>query len=584
MMKTGKQPRIPWMLPGAAVTLLLLSFALVFGRYSPAFNAPNKMSETNAPSPENSLAFYQWSYLSEGQYFAADGQAMKVVCKAQGNWQVKAQDSHLVIESFRCNDQNLTPKEEYRFKAAELLALDPKTVSAASPINALALALAREVNLGVGEFPEQEDRWSYSEERLEGSLVRIVRLPVRGRSLEWTKNYQGFVPSRPEMQHKISSESSGRSRASKGLSPFEALEVLHMKETESVSRGRTKVSSVNVSIEIKRSSSDRKALSLNSTPLPIAVTVSNPEISRREVLDLWNNFLAHPGHEKAVNDPLYVRLKLAFRHDPKFTEEFRHKLENYAPDSEEFKLLLGALAYAGSEEASNILVESAEAKAVDPVWQRAIAPVLGLATKPTDASWNYLDKLRRLSKDPEIQKVSELAMASEYGKGFRSKASEDFVASVRSLDTNVRENITSILDLVGNAALEDELPRLSEWAKSPDTDLRSAVAESLRLMKSRGSEELLLQLLEDAAIEVKRSAAHAFETRTLSLEALPMILSALGKSKDELLFVSLLETLYAARSLDPELWSKLKAMHGSARFSPALEQRWTELESSLETN
>lgn len=582
MMKTGQQPRIPWMLPGAAAILLLLSFAIY--HFSPALSSPTIQTKHSSSSAEHSRAFYQWSYLSEGVYYGTDGQEMKVDCKAHGLWQVETADSHLAIESFRCNDQDLTPTDEFEFNPSALLALDPKTISAASPINSLALALAREVNMGLPVIPSDHDHWTYEEERLEGSLKRQVTISERGQALRWSKNYKGFIPSRPEMVQRISSECSGVSQGTSGLSPFQALEELHMKEMESVFRGSAKVSSATVSIEIKRVSGDTKPLASASMPLPLALHQTDPEKSRQEVLDLWTNFLSHPHSDTSANDPLYIRLKLAFRHDPKFTEEFRHTLENFAPDSEEFKLLLGALAYAGNEEATNILVQSAEAKAADPAWQRAIAPVLGLASKPTEASWHYLEALQKRQGDPEIQKVAELAMASEYGKGFRSKESEAFVESLRKRDPNKMENITSILDLVGNAALEDELPRLKEWATRPEVELRSAVATAVRLMKSRESEELLLQLLGDTAIEVERSAAHAFETRILNREALPAILGALARSQDELLSVSLLETVYAARALDPELLPKLKSLHGGVRSSPALEQRWTELEQSLRTN
>ncbi|RYZ58253.1 MAG: hypothetical protein EOP07_07615 [Proteobacteria bacterium] len=312
--------------------------------------------------------------------------------------------------------------------------------------------------------------------------------------------------------------------------------------------------------------------------MPLSIR-KDPEIERRQILSEWNQFLKDPPSSKASADPLYVRMKLAFRHDPSLVNEFRHTLERYAPDSEEFKLLLGALAYAGSEEATNALIESALVKGNDPAWQTAIAPVLGLSPKPTQASWDYLESIRKNSDDQDLRKGAELALAGQIKQGMQSSRSEAFIKEVLGRDASGPE-IYSMLDVIGNAAIETEMPHLAEWSKRDDPKLRSAVAESMRQMKSLESEQLLLHLLDDADIEVRRTAAQAFHTRVVSAQALPLLLATLKSSRDELLQLSLLETLYRSETVLPGLKANLRDGREGLTLSSAVRERWLEIEAA----
>ncbi|RYZ58254.1 MAG: hypothetical protein EOP07_07620 [Proteobacteria bacterium] len=123
---------------------------------------------------------YQWSYASSASYQASSGTEISVVCKALGQWSFKGTHSLLSIDSFRCNDQDLAGDKVYQFDPEAYLALDPRLLSESSPINALALALSRELNLGWPEVIAGE--WSYPEPRLEAMIKREVKADQNPRS------------------------------------------------------------------------------------------------------------------------------------------------------------------------------------------------------------------------------------------------------------------------------------------------------------------------------------------------------------------------------------------------------------------
>lgn len=575
MMKTETPKYKRWALQGAGLSLLLLFSTALYQNFA-SRHSQIKSQDSQKNHPDSSRALlYQWSYASNASYHGSSGADISVLCKAMGQWSFGQGSSLLTIESFRCNDQELASNRLYQFDPETFLALDPRILSAASPINALALALSRE--LAMGRPTVHAGEWSYAEPRLETSINRGVKAEATGKKLQWTKEYNGKIPSRPEISHHLKAESSGVSAP--GISPFLALDELHMKEIETIEIGGKAISESTVGIEIRRSPLHGSVAFTDAEALPLAVK-KDPEIERRQILSEWNTFLQHPPSSKASADPLYVRLKLAFRNDPSLVNEFRHTLERYSPDSEEFKLLLGALAYAGTEEATNALIESARAKGNDLAWQTAIAPVLGLSPKPTPASWDYLESIRKNSDDQDLRKGAELALAGQIKQGMQSDESEAFTKEVLSRDASGPE-LYSMLDVIGNAAIETETARLTEWAKRDDPKLRSAVAESMRLMKSLESEQLLLQLLGDADIEVRRTAAQAFQTRVVSAQALPELLAALKTSRDELLQLTLLETLYRSETLLPTLKEKLRDGRQALNLSSAVKDRWIEIEDAL---
>ncbi|MBC7661924.1 MAG: HEAT repeat domain-containing protein [Chitinophagaceae bacterium] len=565
--------------------LLVFIFSLILFYFT--FSLISHDKKLAAPKPGSGLttnSFYNWRYRSEADYQGSEGSHIHVLCAASGQWELSPSDglSRLQIDTFRCNDQNLAEDAAFHFVLRDFTDASQAAIirMSSSPINALTLALVREFDFGVSPDRDEMRVWNHEEKRLDGVVSTLVKV-TDDRPFRWTKTFDGALPSPPSIRHLLTTETHGRSETVRDLPD---LIELSNKTLEEITTNGQQIARVRIGIEINRKL--QKTLLAQGLSLPLASPTADLEMTRTKLWKEWIQFtssgLTSAVRVKAGSDALYVQLKLAFRSDPKFAIEFRHVLEQFSPASEEFKLLLGALAYAGNGTATDVLVESAMAHAVDESWQTTVTPTLGLATQPTENAWLYLDKIRLTSSDKDLRKAAELAMASEYHKGLRTEATEKFVKAVLARDSSDPVSIRSKLDLIGNAGLESELPRVELWAKHQDAGIRGAAAESLRLMKSPESEALLLQFLNDTDIEVRRTAAQSLQTKSMSARAIPIALQMLihRENQDELIQASLIEALFEARSLDPQLLEKMRNIRSSIQetLSPAIAERWASLE------
>ncbi|MDQ3232978.1 MAG: HEAT repeat domain-containing protein [Pseudobdellovibrionaceae bacterium] len=233
--------------------------------------------------------------------------------------------------------------------------------------------------------------------------------------------------------------------------------------------------------------------------------------------------------------------------------------------------------YSGEGEALDAFVEQALAHKDDGHWQERALPMVGLAPAPTGASWKYLDTMRQQTKQPDVASAAELGMATHLKHGFQDPVFVDEL-QLRLEKAQTETERLHLLDVVGNAGLEQFFPIISAWLKGASLPLRMRIVQALRFMKRPESETILLEMAAAPEADLALTALQCLRDRTMAKESIPVLLKLLGQTQDDRIRLKVLENLYEARSLDAGLLPKIQNLRRTMAMGQALAEAWEQME------
>jgi hypothetical protein len=303
---------------------------------------------------------------------------------------------------------------------------------------------------------------------------------------------------------------------------------------------------------------------------------------KEALLKRWRVFRDHEGQRPARgsnedNQDEYLDLKKALRQEPTLADELKEDLDEMDPSSSAFATLAGALIYSARDEALNAFVQKSREHKSDSEWQKRALPMLGLAPVPTQESWSYLDEMRKTAGHPDLQTAAELGMATHLKRGYQDAGFATEIQT-RMLAATTDADRLHLLDLAGNAGLDEVFPIVSSWFAGASVPLRLRILQSLRFMQRPEAEAFLLQKAQSAPADLAMVALQSLQERTLSISAIAPLLMILEGRADDRLRIQALECLYAVRQRDPLLLKKVQRIRENASLSPALNDAWMQVE------
>ncbi|MEN9835784.1 MAG: hypothetical protein RL011_1977 [Pseudomonadota bacterium] len=215
-----------------------------------------------------------------------------------------------------------------------------------------------------------------------------------------------------------------------------------------------------------------------------------------------------PQAERDVYDRMvgYVRL-----HD-KDLGDILKTLSGRKADDPWLQQVLSAFAYVGCKECQTQLVNEVMARESDPAFASDLLSLLSQPEQPgveiekalrmlTDSSQTIIHDMAELALGTvghrlrQFDQPRSLAIQLQYLDKFRQ--SSDIPTQMRAL---------SVLGNIGNEGLTQEL---KPWLQSGDDSRREAAARALRNVESEGAQRVLIPLLADDAVRVRRAVVES---------------------------------------------------------------------------
>jgi hypothetical protein len=185
--------------------------------------------------------------------------------------------------------------------------------------------------------------------------------------------------------------------------------------------------------------------------------------------------------------------------------------------------------------------------------------------------------MRQQSRDPDLKTAAELGMATHLKRGYQDA---DFLAEIqrRMENASTEEARLHLLDLVGNAGLDEFFPIVASWLPGSTRTLRLRLGQALRFMPRPEAETLLLQLAAESDLDVALVSLQSLRDRTVTSGSIPALLQLLTRHTDDRIRLKVLENLYEARHQDADLLPKIQRLRSGLTFGPALTEAWEQLE------
>lgn len=453
---------------------------------------------------------------------------------------------------------------------------------------ALAIARSHFLHMNLG----QKARWSedhrLEELRIEGGVTPEVTWVMDQGQVQWTKKFSGPVSGdespiglSQSLQYQVGARSDVSEPLEWGLLQLDGHE-------QSISlQKQNLVARTDITIRLMRTNTvDAGAVQNLWAETTINTPAAAPRImstaDREKILERWRHFRDRDGQKPArgANEDSqdeYLELKKALREEPSLADELAEDLNDMDPAISAFATLSGALIYSGEGTALNAFVRKALEHKDEAEWQNRALPMIGLAPAPTAQSWNYLETMRKQSQDGNLKSAAELGMGTHLKRGFQD---ETFVSEIQQRMGNARteDERLHLLDVVGNAGLDQFFPLISSWLSGASPTLRLRIVQALRFMLRPEAEKLLLQLAADAEPELALTALQSLRERQVSGAAIPLLLQILSSRPDDRIRLQVLENLYAARHQDAELLPKIQRIRSGLTLSAALTAAWNQIE------
>jgi len=456
-----------------------------------------------------------------------------------------------------------------------------------------ALAITRSLFLhmdgGLRErWPEPAVVLHHQEKRLEGDVTPETHFSRQQDGIHWTKQFSGLVQGEGTAAGLTQSLNYEVKATSLDTQPTElGLVQLHGNEQSVTLQKKSLLARTDIEIRIQRVASlGSQQWQTLAAETQIDAFAAAPKIMTREekdrIVTRWRQFRDGEGQQpargaSASNQDEYLELKQALRQDASLASDLADDLEDMDPDSSAFATLAGALIYSGEASALDAFVEQALAQKDDSAWQERALPMIGLAPRPTAESWKYLETMRQQKTDPELAVGAELGMGTQLKHGYQDAA---FIAELkqRMQAAQTEADRLHLLDVVGNAGLEQFYPIVTAWLQNASLPLKLRIVQALRFMNRAEAETLLLQLSADPDADLALMALQCLQDRSLTAASIPVLLQLLTSARDDRMRLKILENLYAARHLDTSLLQKIRSIRQSIQISPSLAQTWDQLE------
>ncbi len=569
----------------------------------PAQSVPKQSHEshpsTNFPVQSFSFTYTSQSYLnptlpgSQGT-----GQGLTIACESKGLMHLKgtgAEPFALLFEftDALCGGANVISERGLartgHYTREFLTSAIAVQRATEDPALAIARSLFLHMDLGLRTgWDDKKQNQGHEERRLEGDVVPTLDWVVDQGLVQWTKKFSGVLPSENAaggLTQTLQYHVGGRSEIQK---PIEwGLVQLDGSEQSITLQKKNLVARTDIQIRLQRAAplnkDDLRTLWVETKAnIPAAAPKMLSVEEKQTLLQRWRQFRDGEGQKPArgsseSNQEEYLELKQALRQDPSLADELADDLKEMDPASSAFATLSGALIYSGEAEALNVFVTEALAHKDDAAWQQRALPMVGLAPGPTAQSWKYLDAMRQEAKQPELKVAAELGMATHLKRGYQDPA---FITEIqdRMQSAQTEEARLHLLDVVGNAGLDQFFPIVSSWLPGASLPLRLRIVQALRFMQRPEAEALLLQLAADPNMDMALMALQSLRDRTVLASSIPVLLQLLTTSTDDRVRLRILEGLYDARHQDVELLKKVQRIRSGLSMGAALTAAWDQLE------
>lgn len=523
------------------------------------------------------------------------GQGLTIACEARGLMHLgrpQAASLHFLFEFtvVLCGGANVMSERglarTVHYSREFLASKDAVQRATEDPALAIARSLFLHMDLGL------KARWSEErkpdELRIEGRIAPEFAWVMDKGQVQWTKKFSGPVSGdegptglSQSLQYRVGAQSEVSEPIEWGLLQLDGHE-------QSVSlQNQNLVARTDITIRLVRSSRvDTEALRSLWAATEINSPAAAPRILSRadkdRILQRWRHFRDRDGQQPARganedSQDAYLELKKALRDEPSLADELAEDLNDMDPASSAFATLSGALIYSGEAEALNAFVRKALDHKDDLAWQNRALPMVGLAPVPTAQSWTYLETMRKQTQESNLKSAAELGMGTHLKRGFQD---ENFVTEIQQRLENARteDERLHLLDVVGNAGLDQFFPLLSSWLPGASPVLRLRIVQALRFMLRPEAEKLLLQLAFDAEPELALTALQSLRERQVSGASIPLLLQILSSRSDDRIRLQTLENLYEARHLDADLLQKIQRIRSGLTLSAALTAAWNQIE------
>ncbi|HET9240919.1 MAG TPA: HEAT repeat domain-containing protein [Oligoflexus sp.] len=574
----------------AGAALLLLPSAM-----KPVKSVEAKPRE-DFPARSFEFSYESQSYLNPTLPSAAGkGQGLTIACESRGLMHLgrpRAMTLHFLFEftSVLCGGVNVMSERglarTVHYSREFLASEDAMQRATEDPALAIARSLFLPMDLG------QKSRWSddrsFDELRIEGRITPELAWVMDKGQVQWTKKFSGPVPGdegarglSQSLQYQVGARSEVSEPMEWGLLQLDGHE-------QSVSlQNQNLVARTDITVRLVRTSvSDARALRDLWADTEINRPAAAPRImssaDKDRILQRWRHFRDREGQNPArganeESQDEYLELKKALRDEPSLADELVDDFNDMDPASSAFATLSGALIYSGEAAALNAFVRKALEHKNEMEWQSRALPMIGLAPVPTAQSWTYLETMRKQANEANLKSAAELGMGTHLKHGFQDG---NFVAEIQIRMENARtqDERLHLLDVVGNAGLDQFFPLIRSWLPSASPVLRIRIVQALRFMLRPDAEMLLMQLAADAEPELALGALQSLRERQVSNASIPLLLHILSSRSDDRIRLQALENLYEARHLDADLLPKIQRIRSGLSLSAALAAAWNQIE------
>jgi hypothetical protein len=561
---------------------------------------PLKSVEASArddvPAQSFEFSYDSQSYLNPTLPGASGvGQGLTIACEAKGLMHLgrpQAGSLHFLFEFtvVLCGGANVmserglarTVHYSHEFLTSK------EAVQRATEDPALAIARSLFLHVNLGAKARWSDERTIEELRIEGRVAPELTWITDRAQVQWTKKFSGPVSGddnsiglSQSLQYQVGARSEVSEPIEWGLLQLDGHE-------QSVSlQNQNLVARTDIAIRLLRTSRvDAGTLRDLWTQTEINSPAAAPRImstaDKERIVQRWRHFRDRDGQKPArgANEDSqdeYLELKKALRDEPSLADELVDDLNEMDPGSSAFATLSGALIYSGEAAALNAFVRKALEHKNDVEWQNRALPMVGLAPVPTAQSWTYLESMRKQTQEANLKSAAELGMATHLKRGYQD---DNFVAELQERMQNARteDERLHLLDVVGNAGLDQFFPLLTAWLPSASPALRLRIVQALRFMLRPEAEKLLLQLAADAEAELALTALQSLRERQVSGASIPLLLQILSSRADDRIRLQALENLYEARHMDADLLQKIQRIRSGLSLSAALTAAWNQIE------
>jgi hypothetical protein len=274
--------------------------------------------------------------------------------------------------------------------------------------------------------------------------------------------------------------------------------------------------------------------------------------------------LLEKSSDKAQNTTeLYLKVKALIYVRPETSARLAQRIIKSKPN-QSMQLIVGALGAVGHPQAQAALVQIIQSH---EDWESlsVLIPSLASVTAPTSETVKVLSDLAFHSSEAQIASTAQLALgtvAHNLAQSAPDRANSiadrflDQLKTAKSPD-ELRQNLL----VLGNAGLSRSLSSVTQFADSPQAEIRAVAISALRLVPDPAVDRRLTQALStDAEETVRVEAAVALGFREMSPESFQSQKQALQTDKSAKVKLALLKNLWQVQDQFPEVRQIVKQL------------------------